>query len=329
MSAYRIKTYGDIINAVSRRIKIPTTDAKFVESVKEAINTRNEAVSFMKKWRWMMARHDLVIKGKHTDGTVSLTNEDREVTGTGSLWEADHNGWFISFNDSPEVYNVISIDVAAQTLLLSAPYVGGTSAASSYTMFQYMIGLPPDCEEIDSVWHDYMRTPLEILSPREFIDRAVASPSREGKATAVTAYGFKAYEGAPLGQFVLGYDYLNSSEDNDLRALTYPLIPESDYVLHLDYVIKMNPLDADDDEPLMPVDKRHVLMYGALADMFYRERNNEMGDKYDTKFERTLRKMMNDTESTTNKPILKPDLRRYYSRSARRRRSRGYRFDYE
>ena len=26
MSAYRIKTYGDIINAVSRRIKIPTTD---------------------------------------------------------------------------------------------------------------------------------------------------------------------------------------------------------------------------------------------------------------------------------------------------------------
>lgn len=316
------------MRAVSGTIKIPLDDVEFLEAIKDSINMRYEDIASRKKWKWVRDRADFRIQLKHTTGTINATQNSREITGVGAAFVDDHVGWFFRADGSNDVYQVVGVDTAAQTIDLSTSFAGDSITGGSYELFQYMLGLPPDCKDIDLIWHDYKRSPVEMCSPREFVDRAVSNPYREGKAELVTMSGFKQYEGPDLGDFILGYDFLGGTA-NDQKLLVYPLITDKPYILHVEYIKRIEPLINDSDEPIIPPDRRYILYLGALADMFYRERNDAMGDKYEMKYERKIVDMESDTMTTSDRPSLEPDLRRYYSRTRSLRRSRGAGWDFE
>ncbi len=327
MVTYQIKTFLDIQNAVAGRIGIPLSDAKFQEALKESINTRYEAVWYENVWKFRTTRRDFRIYPKYTAGTVSATLEDRVVIGIGTAWKESHNGWFLKLSGQNDIYQIIGVDVANQRLTLSAEYIGTTTPSSTYEIFQYQIPMPPDCEDIESVWHDHKRTPLEKISAREFIDVAVLSPEREGKAEMFTVSGLEAYSGPPLGKFVLGYDFLSSDLKDKMCAWLYPLKTSDNYILHVSYRIKLTPLIDDSDQPMLPLGKRAILMYGALADMYNRQTNRDMANTYESKFIDALTRLENDRDGTDDVPSFQTDLRRYYSR--RRRGRNGSNWDNE
>jgi len=304
MVAVRVKTFEDIYNSVLRRIKIPTTDTESLNAVKESVNTRYESIVFRKKWRWRRTQFDIVVPALYNTGTVAATNGSRQFVGTGTVWTAEMVGWFIEAGAKEETYKVVAIDVAAQTLELSATFQGTTNAAASYTLFKYEHGLPPDCEELDLVWHGHRRYPLDLTSPRELKELLIKNPGAEGWATACTVEGFKDYSGPLLGEFLLLHDFLGGTQKDDLKLLTYPHIPDTSYVLHIDYMIKVDALDADSDEPLIPLEKRHILVYGALSDMFLRERADDTGRFWEAKFTKELEEMEADSEFTDERPRL-------------------------
>jgi len=286
-------------------MKIPVTDDDFLDACKEAINTRYESIAFRKKWRWRRRQFDLHVPAKHETGTVALTNADRLVTGTATAWTADHVGqWFRRTGDD-EMYRFVSVDVAAQTALLSAVYTGTTGTALTYMTFQFQFGIVPDAEEIDLVWHDHRRKTMDLISPRELKELVISNPFLEGFADACTIEGFTDYKGPDLGQFVLGQDYLGGDDQDDLMMSIFPHIPDDAYTIHLDYMVKITPLDADADQPIIPLEKRHILVYGALADMFFRERMDETGVFWEKKFDDSLREMEQDHEYTDEKPVMK------------------------
>jgi len=105
----------------------------------------------------------------------------------------------------------------------------------------------------------------------------------EGYTTCVTINGYKAYQGPKLGQFILGHDYLGGNDRNDLQMSIFPFVPDEDFTLHMQYQIKIQPLNNDSDEPLIPVEKRHILVYGALADMYLRERVDDTAQLWESK----------------------------------------------
>lgn len=119
--------------------------------------------------------------------------------------------------------------------------------------------------------------------------------------------------------------------DNELdearyrQMLVYPSITSSRITLHVDYIRDAVPLENDSDEPIIPIQDRLVLVYGALARAWPRERNPEEGSRNQQLFDRKLAKMAGKLDDSTDTPILRPS--RVYlatKRSPRHGLNNGY-----
>jgi hypothetical protein len=95
----------------------------------------------------------------------------------------------------------------------------------------------------------------------------------------------------------------------------YPSIFNTRTTIQVDYLKAPLPLEADDDEPIIPIKDRIVLYYGALAMTWTRERNPEEKADADLKYERKLQRMMGNTENTPDKPQI--SVSRYYLNAKR------------
>lgn len=307
MAAVTHKTFLDIQTDVMARMKLPLTDTNSpegLEACKGFINGRYHRIAFEKNWPWRKTERNLRIRAKKTDGTLAITNGGRTAVGTGTGFTTLHKGWSLRVGNDDEIYRIVDLNVGTQTLYLSADYIGTTNALATYTAFEFQQGLPPDCDEVSMIWSPKLRQPLTKVSPREFYEIASANTQASSEPEIYTTYSFKAYKGPALGNFLLGYDFLNSDSDNDLQICFYPMVPDQDYLLNILYLLKVTPLDADDDEPIIPVDKRHLLVFGAYADMLRRERLSDDANDMEGMFNRALNEMANDNEETDDRPTL-------------------------
>lgn len=298
------KTFQNIYEDVLGRMKIPTTDETALADCKRFINSRYENLAFRRKWRWRKKRWDLKIESKYITGTLSVTNGSRQMTGVGTAFTANHVNWFIEVSGRDEVLEILAIDTGTQVLTMSSEFTGTTSASVGYKAYKNEYGLPPDCEEIDLVWHDHYKNPIDIASPYDVFNAIISNPGQEGYAKGCTVSGFKGFLGAKLDEFLLDHDFLMSTAESDNKLILYPHIPAENYTLHVMYIRTLTTLVNDSDEPWLPVEKRHVLCWGAYADMLYRERLDDTAGTWDAKYELLVKEIESDDEYTEDRPQL-------------------------
>lgn len=101
----------------------------------------------------------------------------------------------------------------------------------------------------------------------------------------------------------------------------YPSISRTKTLLHVDFVKDTPALENDGDEPIIPVDDRVVLLYGALQKAWTRERNPEEAAKNYALYQQKLQRMAGQLQDSLDKALLRPS-RLYLSakRSSLRRR---------
>lgn len=101
----------------------------------------------------------------------------------------------------------------------------------------------------------------------------------------------------------------------------YPSINRAKALLHIDFSKETPPLENDGDEPVIPVDDRVVLLYGALQKAWTRERNPEEAAKNYALYQQKLQRMAGQLQDSLDKAMLRPS-RLYLSskRSSMRRR---------
>lgn len=101
----------------------------------------------------------------------------------------------------------------------------------------------------------------------------------------------------------------------------YPSILQSKLLLHIDFSKETPPLEDDDDEPVIPVDDRVVLLYGARHLAWARERNPEESARNYSLYQAKLQRMAGYLEDSLDKAIIRPS-RLYLTakRSSMRRR---------
>lgn len=91
------------------------------------------------------------------------------------------------------------------------------------------------------------------------------------------------------------------------RALFYyPALSENNLDLSLDYQKNVPSLENDSDEPIIPLDDRIVLLYGALNLTWRRERNKEEADTNLGLYRERLAAMAGQMQDSLDKPILQP-----------------------
>lgn len=91
------------------------------------------------------------------------------------------------------------------------------------------------------------------------------------------------------------------------RALfVYPAITDTRVGLQVEYQKAAPAMDADDDEPIIPIDDRIVLLYGALHRAWSRERNPEEAVRNVTLYKEKLARMAGQIQDSLDKPLLRP-----------------------
>lgn len=118
-----------------------------------------------------------------------------------------------------------------------------------------------------------------------------------------------------------------AEDDEAYRTLrVYPYLYNENTTLHIDYIQKVEPMEDDTDEPLLPLRDRIVLLYGALERAWNRIRNPEQAVYNGQKYQSKLAKMAGNTQNGRDYPKVKP-AQHYLAakRYSRRRGARGWR----
>jgi hypothetical protein len=123
----------------------------------------------------------------------------------------------------------------------------------------------------------------------------------------LTYVGTVPYTEAAIADLSVSVEKLNPESSESIRELLiYPAVSDKRTTLHLDYTKAVDPLENDTDEPLMPVEDRNVLFYGAMWLSADRERSEDTANKYLSLFKDRLARMTARTEGSPDKPTIKP-----------------------
>ena len=325
--AIQPNTMAALKEAVRVRAKIDTTDTDSLSAIEGFINQRYLNVATEHQWRWLRDKRDLRIPAVYSTGTVSVTVDSREVTGASTVWTDAMVGRFIKISGDDHIYQLVS-RLSNTTIELSERVLRASGSSLSYQIFQSEFGLWPDVENIGDVWLDSAgdRSVIRAISPKEYWEIAAASPEDTGKPKFFTRDGQKSYEGVPIGQWVVGYDFIGTPES--YRICFLPRIPSGAINAHIGYFKKVEPLAAATDTPLMPLEDRWVLVYGALADWYNLSGNETSMAYWNLEFEKGVKRMLRDHNKTDSKAqLVVPDRWRRRAKPSPARYDLGEYFD--
>jgi hypothetical protein len=99
----------------------------------------------------------------------------------------------------------------------------------------------------------------------------------------------------------------------------YPCLNKDNVTINIEYMKDVDALENDTDQPIIPINDRIVLMYGALAKAWARLRNTEESLRNSQQFEQKLARMAGKIKSSADHPQLQVD--RFYLAGKRRGRS--------
>lgn len=304
--ASELKTLSDIRNAIIGRCKIDEDDTDLLNTIDGFINERYMIVGSAVEWSFAEEKRDLNIPEVYDTGTISVTNGSRTVTGAGTAWdEEEHVGWFISITGSDEHLQVVGVTSATE-IQLSERYQGDTDAGLAYTLYKCEFGLPPDLEEVLQVMHSHNPFNKDVAptSKRDYYRLMARSPDRTEYAQCYSLEGTKPYDGPPIGEFVVGYDFVGAGTAETRRILLYPRIPTAAYTMRISYTRRADPLLLDADEPLLELNHRWLLVWGALADYYDSQGNDNSATLWENRFQNGLKKLTVNTDATRTYPQL-------------------------
>lgn len=116
---------------LSREVGKSSDDAEIKLKLKAALNTAKLTVGKAYHWKELKTYGELVLIPDYTDGAVSITQDSRTVTGSGTAWTSAMVGRFFRHANTGLLYRIISVQSATQ-LTLQSPIVESSASGLSY-----------------------------------------------------------------------------------------------------------------------------------------------------------------------------------------------------
>lgn len=304
MAVYGLITFDDILSAILEELKIPASDADEVNRIKRDINMVyiNRVVP-AKNWKWLAGFASKEFKPTYSDGTVSVTPDNTTITFSVAPATSKTGYWF-STDDYNEIYVIEAHTAGATTATLSSVYTGTLGTAKTFKVWTDAIALPTDCRETVEVYHDHYMQPMKPVGLQEY--RRIVSENP--KLSSRPAY-------------YCTFEHVGDEDATRYRLMkVYPSVYNNSTTIKIDYVKDATALELDEDEPLMPIEDRIVIVYGALARAWKRLGDPTSAEQSERDFQEKLALMMGRVEDSQDTPQLSVQ-----SRYLARKRGRGYR----
>lgn len=336
------KTFQDLYVDLLGRMRMDSTNAATVVKAKRAINTAlmDMHVGQGEKFPWAERQAVLVTQSSWTfNGTATATQGSASLVlndatddltadrdGNGIYTNAVPGTKFVLDGDTTAVYEH-QITAAAQTSTMSSVYLGDTSATASIRAYRDEYPLAADfLKPVDARnFGDSLNLPLidRIRFRRFYPNNTTPGPPR-----VATVYERSIYQATP-----------NAEDEYQVKRILFHPPPSTVLQIPYSYVtsyLAVNntatdggeariSMTEDDDEPIIPRQIRHAIVYHALAE-WYRDRRDDVrsGEAW-SRYEELVSRAISDGGVTTPRPRFRPT--RVYQRRARHPWSGAGRFD--
>lgn len=143
-------TRQEIVNEPLSRLGTTSAniDATDLTSIQLRVNQVQDFIFYDRDWEWRKRTYYFTARAPYATGTVSLTQNSRSVTGSGSTWTASMRLGYLVIAD--KAYKIQSVSNGT-TLLLEAPYADTSISGTSYKIVFPDIYLPHEIESIVAV----------------------------------------------------------------------------------------------------------------------------------------------------------------------------------
>lgn len=321
MTAIQPNNFGDILDICERRGRIVGT-VKVVDRdlMKGFINEYYTLITTERNWKWRSFERAWSFKRSIATGTVSVTNGQRTATFTGLTISNQHLGRTLKITGDSELYRIIGINTVTNSVYLESEYIGTTNLLATYKLYQYEFALPPDCDTIndffiiyESSFRNEKGSIIEVSLPE--YNRLLSS-----NVSLVDIPCFYCRDGQnfvksnipPLDRMILDYDFLGGDDkDKTEQVKVFPIEPDIDRVMHLNYGLMVKPLISLTQKPLIPLDNRWVLVHFALYEWFKNNGQNITADKELRDAKIILREMRNEHRRGQTPPKFIVDATRF------------------
>lgn len=301
MAAISLIDFEDIYTAILEMLKIQSSDTTTVNRIKRDINIAYEDIIAYRNWWWNRSVTTLQLPAVIESGTITVTSGSTSITFSSAPTPSVAN-YKMKFAGSNEVYTIATHTALSTSATLNIAYIGDTASGVTYTLWKDYVQLPTDCKETFIVQHAYLDQPMEAVGLSDFRRLVKQDPDREGVPLYYTT------------------DDFDSSGKRKLRY--WPAVSDVKINLDVDYMMNITPLEADGDEPSMPINDRTVLFYYACSSAWGRERNDEQSAKYFNLGEKKKAEMASKIEDSKDMPVLRPGLGYMAQKRAQRRNNR-------
>lgn len=278
MSAEALIDFQDIYEAICKKVKIQLTDGETVSRIKQDINLIyiNEVLPFKPMaWTWAHVKDEVLTQKKYSTGTVSMTVGS--LNGTFSTAPADSMaGMLIKLTAYPEIYRIATHTAATTAFTLEETFIADNAdnaevfTGQGFKIWQDRYLLNDEISEVIQVTTDKRSRPLDAYNKAQFDEYVTNNPQMEG----------------------IPAMYSDDEDDDGQKYIyLYPSCFEKPVRIKVRGVVKVTKLDSDGDEPIIPIQDRIVLYYGALSFAWERERNETESAKAWNLFQQKLGKM--------------------------------------
>lgn len=298
--------FEDLYKAVLEEIKIPTSDGTTLARIKRDINMiyLNHVIPFKPRaWWWLEKKEDITTYEKITTGTVTVTKDSTTITFS-SAPASSVAGYYFKLTGSNPIIKVSAHTAGATTATLETawPITGGSG--KSFKLWRDYASLSATIKDVVVVTHDRRSVPLDMVANATFTERRAKYADLEGYPTMVNVFDF------------------DSSGNKQIRW--YPSCWDTKVTIHIEGRQEATALSADADEPLMPVEDRIVIFYGACSRAWARERNESEATKNWNLFMMKLNQMAAKGGEAPQKTEMSPDPDYMVNKRYRRYFRKGY-----
>jgi len=324
MALQQTKTFKDIQDAVISEGKL-ADNTEVRDEVKRKINDAYSELGFEENYVWNGITRSFLLKGKYSTGTVTMTKGSNTVTGDSTVWtDLAHRRWKLYIAGQSTPYKVVRV-ASNTSLTLDQNYLGTTTAGLSYVLFKDEYGFFPDAENIRWLYLPGFSTHGRMLpsGPEEFERKRQSQPFAGGRPRLFTVQGQNLYNAETWASFRWGIDFweeLVSIEDSQLKQknmMIWPANFSDDLIAQVRYTFRLAPMGADDDEPLVPISYRNVLVYRSLKRNFIKQRDSSTSRAVAAELKILEKRLKADVEATSDNLTFSIDRRDHGRRSNR------------
>lgn len=310
----QLTTFSDLYTDLLNRIRADTTQSATVTQAKRYINIglTDMHLGTNYKFPWAERQAILQVRPMYQVGTVTISQGSASATGASTTWNTNdvygtpnvRSQGKIVFAGSNDTYTVQSVS-SNTALTLTQPFIGTSLSASSYTYFEDEYALASD-----------FGRPVEWASFD--IDRLITFPPRNEFYRRFTRNNVP---GKPKWALMIDKAFSIGGSTARVRRLVLGPPPDTTYLFPYRYItvnlavtsagVEATALSNDTDEPIVPLEYRHAILYHALYNWYRDKKDDTRSQEALQAYTDIMVRTLADVEIGARQPTLQPNMEQY------------------